>query len=128
MTPEQQLQAQEAKIKMQALRFEVGSISGLKPETFDLLEPALTPMLVEHGDGYRVEGHEHLTLAEYLSRQFKGEWSFFRQASSKKAGAEEEEFDLDSFVPGQATPEQRQKLRAALQRLGEREEAKRRGR
>jgi hypothetical protein len=118
MTPEQEqrMQAQEVRVKRQALRLAVQSIPGLKPETFDLLDPNVTPKMVEFGDDYRVEGHEHLTLGEYLSRQFKSEWSFFRQGSSKKAESEEEDFDLDSFVPGQATDEQRAQLRAAMRK------------
>jgi len=45
--------------------------------------------------------------------------------SPDRAQKPADDFDLDSFVPGQATDEDRQKLHAALQRHLAREEAKR---
>jgi hypothetical protein len=129
MTPEQ-IQALEQKSLEREARMDIAEVARHLP----LIEGAdchLLPYILAHRDpdydDLRIEGSTHLTLKEWVRQQLRGPWSFLTnaQASSKKAASPEDDFDLDSFVPGQATPEQRQKLRAALQRLGEREEAKR---
>jgi hypothetical protein len=104
----------------------------IKPETYGLLPDVLRGELVEHGDGYRVTGSEHMSLADCIADRFRNRpgWDCYIQPAgsggAKRGQADEDDdFDLDSFNPGQATEEDRRKLRAALQRFGEREEAKR---
>ena len=100
-----------------------------KPESYNLLPDILRGDLVEHGDEHRIAGQEHKSLADAIGERLKSEpgWYCFVEPQRSAPADDGDNFDLNSFKPGQATDEQRKQLRAAIERMGAREAAARKG-